>query len=239
MIEEELTRYGFAPDIGDERLGEAYEHCPAVQKSIIKNAVAFAYALAQTGIEPVSECRRFGHVERQVCSEPLDWAFFAVDQRRFPPTAIFSAMVQALVAKVGVLVAYIDGPVTEPLLCGFDLLSVDQLFTRDPQGALNVLAASGRGVAVDLAGTGLDFPLVLRPDPARYGVAVRLPESEYASAYAQVTAQTAPQPHSHPYIVYGGEAGDAPVVMDEKFLGCWPWDVLTPEAFRHTSVLFR
>lgn len=237
MIEEELTRHGFVPDIDDERLGEAYERCSAVRKSIIKNAVAFAYALAQTGGEPVSECRRFGHVERQVRHEPLDWAFFAVDQRRFPPTAIFSALVQALVAKVGVLVMHIEGPVTETLLFGCDLLSVDQLFTRDPQGILNVLKTSGRGLAVDLAGIGLDFPRILRPDPVRYGVAVRLPDSGYVSAYKEVAALTAPG--AFPYIAYGGAEDGAPVVMEEKFLGCWPWDVLTPESFRHTTILFR
>jgi hypothetical protein len=30
---------------------------------VIKNAVSFAYALAQTGIEPVLQTRRFSHVE--------------------------------------------------------------------------------------------------------------------------------------------------------------------------------
>lgn len=237
MIEEKLASQGFVPDIDDERLGAAYERCPAIQKSIIKNAVAFAYALVQTGTEPVSDCRRLGHVERLVQSERLDWAFFAVDQRRFPPTAIFSAMVQALVAKVGVLVAHISGPVTEPLLFGFDLLSVDQLFIQNPQSILDALAASGRGVVVDLAGLELDFPRILRPDPTRYGVSMRMPESEYVTAHSEVTALTTPQ--ANPYISYGGEIGDAPVVMAEDFLGCWPWDVLTPETFRYTTSFYR
>lgn len=237
MVEEQLVEQGFPPDIDDERLGAAYERCPTVQKSIIKNAAAFAYALAQAGVEPVSDCRRLGHVERLVQSERLDWAFFAMDQRRFPATAIVSALVQAVTAKVGVLAAHISGPVTDPLLFGLDLLSVDQIFIRNPQGVLNVLAASGWGLVVDLAGLELHFPRIVRPDPARYGIIVRMPESEYVAAHAEITALTAPR--TVPYISYGGNPGDAPVVMGEDFLGCWPWDVLTPETFRHTTVLYR
>lgn len=221
------------PDIDDEALGAAYESCPAMHKSIIKNAVGFAYALAQTGMEPVSEIRRFSHVERSVTSERLDWAFFAVDLRRFPLTAVFSAMVQAVVAKVETVVVHVSGPVTEPFLFGCDFLSVDQIFTVDPQSLLPVLASAGQGLVVDLAGLDLDFPRVVRPDPSMYGVLVQAPDSDVLAAYRAVTADAQSRPHA--YIAYGGESGSAPVVMAERFLGCWVWDVITPATFRHTT----
>ena len=47
MIEELLAENGILPDIDDAMFGEAYDRCPAVQKSLIKNAVSFAYALNQ------------------------------------------------------------------------------------------------------------------------------------------------------------------------------------------------
>lgn len=236
MIEELLADKGFTPDIDDDALGEAYDRCPAVHKSVIKNAVAFAWALAQEGSEPVLETRRFAHVDRTVVRAPVDWAFFAVDLRRFPPTAVFSAMVQALTARVENLVVHVGGPLTDPLLFGCDLLSAGQIFTREPGPILRLLAGAGEGVCVDLAGIGLDYHRVVCPDPACYGVVLNLPESEYLQAYRNVTAETAPQPR--PYIAYGGEEGVAPVVMAERFLGCWPWDVITPDTFRRISVSF-
>jgi hypothetical protein len=42
-------------------------------------------------------------------------------------------MVQALVAKVDTLLLHVSGPLTEPLLFGCDLLSVNQIFTGDPK----------------------------------------------------------------------------------------------------------
>jgi len=234
VIEELLADNGFEPDIDDEALGGAYDSCPAVQKSVIKNAVAFAWALAQEGSEPVAETRRFAHVDRSVSWERLDWAFFAVDQRRFPLTAIFSAMVQALAARVDSLVVHVSGPVTDPLLFGCDLLSAQQLYTREPAPIVGLLAGAGDGVCIDLAGIALDHPRVVRPDPAAYGVALNLPDSEYVQAYRAVTAETAAQ--ARPYIAYGGDG--APVVMAERFLGCWLWDIITPRTFRRSTTLF-
>ncbi|NLW82407.1 MAG: hypothetical protein GXY42_12170 [Desulfovibrionales bacterium] len=236
MIEDILAQKGVAPDIDDETLGAAYERCPAAQRSILKNAVAFAYALAQTGAEPVTATRRFSHVEQTVTSKRLGWAFFAVDQRCFPVTAILSAVVLALVAKVETVFVHVTGPLTDPLLCGFDLLSVDQIYTTDHRVLLEGLAAAGPGVAVDLAGLDLDFPRLVRPDPANYGVAVALPPSEHQRAYRAVTAVTTGQPRA--FVAYGGEPGSAPVVMDERFLGCWVWDVITPETFRFTTSFY-
>ncbi len=143
MIEELLADKGFTPDIDDDALGEAYDRCPAVHKSVIKNAVAFSWALAQEGSEPVSETRRFAHVDRTVVRAPLDWAFFAVDLRRFPPTAVFSAMVQALTARVESLVVHVVGPVTDPLLFGCDLLSAGQSCPRAPRTTLSRRAGAG------------------------------------------------------------------------------------------------
>lgn len=236
MIEELLADNGFEPDIDDEALGGAYDSCPAVQKSVIKNAVAFAWALAQEGSEPVAETRRFAHVDRSVSWERLDWAFFAVDQRRFPLTAIFSAMVQALAARVDSLVVHVSGPVTDPLLFGCDLLSAHQIFTRDPGPILGLMAGQGEGVCVDLAGVEFAYHRVVRPDPAGYGVVLNLPDSEYVQAYREVTALTAPQ--GRPYVAYGGAEGDTPVAMAERFLGCWQWDVITPDTFRRTTATF-
>ncbi len=234
MIEELLAENGFVPDIDDDAFGEAYERCPAVQKSVIKNAVSFAYALAQTGVEPVSQLRRFAHVEQTLRCEPLQWAFFAVDVRRFPLPAFFSAMVQALVAKVQGLVVHVSGPVTDPLLFGCDFLSAHQVFTSDPLPILKLLAAGGPGICIDLAGLSLDHPRTLRPDPAGYGVELCLPDSAYAQAYKAVTAEVATTGRT--YIRYGGEPGGAPVVMAERLLGCWVWDVISPDTFRqHTS----
>ncbi len=236
MIEDILAQNGLAPDIDDAALGTAYDSCPAMHKSIIKNAVGFAYALAQTGMEPVSETRRFGHVERTVLDTRLDWALFTVDSRRFPLTAVFSAMVQALVARVGILVVHVAGPVTEPFLFGCDFLSVDQIFTGEPHRLLAVLAEAGPGLVVDLAGLEVDFPRVVRPEADRYGVRVQIPDSEYVAAYRAVTADAQARPHA--YIAYGGEPGSAPVVMAEGFLGCWVWDVITPATFRHTTSFY-
>ena len=236
MIEELLADNGFAPDIDDDALGGAYDRCPAVHKSVIKNAVAFAWALAQEGSEPVTETRRFAHVDRTVGHERLDWAFFAVDQRRFPLPAVFSAMVQALAARVDSLVVHVSGPVTDALLFGCDLLSANQIFTREPGPLLRLLAGAGEGVCIDLAGLGLDYHRCVRPDPAGYGAVVDLPDSEHVQAYLAVTAEHTAK--GRPYISYGGEAGSAPVVMAERFLGCWLWDVITPRTFRRTSTLF-
>jgi len=235
VIEELLAENGFEPDIDDDTLGAAYDRCPAVQKSVVKNAVAFAWALAQEeGSEPVSETRRFAHVDRTVSRERLDWAFFAVDQRLFPPTAIFSAMVQALAARVDSLVVHVSGPVTDPLLFGFDLLSAHLLFTREPEPVLDLLAAEGEGVVIDLAALGCGYHRVVRPDPAAYGVAVELPDSEFVQAYKAVTADTAAQ--ARPFVSYGGQG--APVIMAERFLGCWPWDIISPQTFRRSSTMF-
>jgi hypothetical protein len=230
VIEELLAENGFVPDIDDDAFGEAYERCPAVQKSVIKNAVSFAYALAQNGAEPVSQTRRFGHVEHTLRCEPLQWAFFTVDVRRFPLPAFFSAVVQALVAKVQGLVVHVSGPVTDPLLFGCDFLSAHQVFRSDPQPVVNLLAGSGPGICVDLAGLNLEYPRTLRPDPAGYGVELRLPDSAYSQAYKAVTAEVAVQGRS--YIRYGDEPGHAPVVMAERLLGCWVWDVISPDTFR-------
>lgn len=236
MIEELLADNGFAPDIDDDALGGAYDRCPAVHKSVIKNAVAFAWALAQEGSEPVTETRRFAHVDRTVGRERLDWAFFAVDQRRFPLPAVFSAMVQALAARVESLVIHVSGPVTDALLFGCDLLSANQIFTREPGPLLRLLAGAGEGVCIDLAGIPIAHHHVVRPDPEAYGTILNSPDSDYAQAYRAVTAETAVR--GRPYIAYGGEPGAAPVVMAERFLGCWLWDVITPDTFRHTTTTF-
>lgn len=234
MIEELLAENGFVPDIDDDAFGEAYERCPAVQRSVIKNAVSFAYALAQNGAEPVSQTRRFGHVEHTLRCEPLRWAFFAVDARRFPLPAFFSAMVQALAAKVQDLVVHVSGPVTDPLLFGCDFLSAHQVFTSDHRPILKLLAEAGPGACIDLAGLDLEYPRTLRPDPAGYGTRLCLPDSGYVQAYKAVVAQT--DITGRPYISYGGEPGSAPVVMAERLLGCWVWDVIDPDTFRrHTS----
>jgi hypothetical protein len=230
VIEELLAENGFVADIDDDAFGEAYERCPAVQKSVIKNAVSFAYALAQNGTEPVSQTRRFGHVEHTLRCEPLQWAFFAVDVRRFPLPAFFSAMVQALVAKVQGLVVHVSGPVTDPLLFGCDFLSAHQVFTSDHRPILKLLADAGPGACIDLAGLGLDYPRTLRPDPAGYGTQLCLPDSGYVQAYRAVVAPTATT--GRPYISYGGEPESAPVVMAERLLGCWVWDVISPDTFR-------
>ncbi len=236
MIEELLAENGFVPDIDDDAFGEAYERCPAVQKSVIKNAVSFAYALAHNGAEPVAQIRRFGHVEHTLRCEPLQWAFFAADARRFPLPALFSAMVQALVAKVQGLVVHVSGPVTDPLLFGCDFLSAHQVFTSDPLPILKLLAAGGPGICIDLAGLSLDHPRTLRPDPAGYGVELCLPDSEYLRAYKAVAAQTVTG--GAPYISYGGEPGRSPVVMSDRLLGCWAWDVISPDTFRQYTSTF-
>ncbi len=235
MIEELLAENGFVADIDDDAFGEAYERCPPVQKSVIKNAVSFAYALAQNGAEPVMQTRRFGHVEHTLRCEPLQWAFFAVDVRRFPLSALFSAMVQALAAKVQDLVVHVSGPVTDPLLFGCDFLSAHQVFTSDHRPILKLLADAGPGACIDLAGLDLEYPRTLRPDPAGYGVELRLPDSPYAQAYKAVTAEA--MTTGRPYISYGGEPETAPVVMAGRLLGCWVWDVIDPDTFRrHTSI---
>ncbi len=236
VIEELLAENGILPDIDDAMFGEAYDRCPAVQKSLIKNAVSFAYALNQRGIEPVTSTLRLGHVEQTVCHERLDWAFFAVDLRRFPIQAVFSAMVQALVAKVENVVVHVSGPVTEPFLFGCDFVSVQQVHTQAPERILELLASAGQGVCIDLAGLRLDCPRLLRPDPASYGVELLVSDSEYAAAYRAITAELRMQART--YISYGGEAGSAPVVMAERLLGCWAWDVITPDTFRRVSSTF-
>lgn len=236
MIEELLAENGFVPDIDDDAFGEAYERCPAVQKSVIKNAVSFAYALAQNGVEPVLQTRRLSHVEETLSCEALQWAFFTVDVRRFPLPAFFSAMVQALVAKVQGLVVHVNGPVTDPLLFGCDFLSVHQVFTTDPVPVLKLLSASGPGICVDLSGAAPDYLRILRPDPAAYGVEVRLPDSPFVQAYRAVTGDVSLR--GRPYICYGGEPGCAPVVMSERLLGCWVWDDITPDTFRHRTFTF-
>lgn len=236
MIEELLAENGLVPDIDDDAFGAAYERCPAVQRSVLKNAVAFAYALAQNGVEPVMRATRHGHVEQVLRCGRLDWAFFAADLRRFPLPALFSAMVQALVAKVETLVVHVSGPVTDPLLFGCDFLSAHQVFTGDPAPVLGLLAANGQGACVDLAGINPGLSRVLRPDPAAYGVEIRLPDSPHVQAYRAVTAEVATQ--GRPYISYGGEPGCAPVVMAERLLGCWVWDAITPDTFRSRTLTF-
>ena len=236
VIEELLADNGFVPDIDDDAFGEAYDRCPAARKSVVKNAVSFAYALAQNGIEPVALTRRFGHVEHTQRCEPLRWAFFAVDVRRFPVTALFSAMVLALVAKVQDLVVHVSGPVTDPLLFGCDFLSAHQVFTSDHRPLVQLLASSGPGICIDLAGLDLDYPRTLCPDPAAYGIQLRLPDSGLVQAYKDVVAEVAVQ--GRPYISYGGEPGCAPVVMAERLLGCWVWDVMGPDTFRHCTSTF-
>ncbi len=236
VIEELLAENGFVPDIDDAAFGEAYERCPAVQRSVIKNAVSFAYALAQDGIEPVLQTRRLSHVEHAVSCKRLDWAFFAVDLRRFPATALFSAMVQALVAKVESIVVHVCGPVTDPLLFGCDYLSAHQVFTSDPRPLVAFLAANGPGICIDLAGLNLEYSRNLCPDPAGYGVELRLPDSGYVQAYKAVTAEASAQERS--FISYGGEPGSAPVVMAERLLGCWVWDVISVSTFRNCTSTF-
>jgi hypothetical protein len=76
----------------------------------------------------------------------------------------------------------------------------------------------------------------VRPAPQAYGTVLELADSEYVQAYRTVTAETEVQ--GRPYIAYGGEAGSAPVVMAERFLGCWLWDVITPGTFRRTTTTF-
>jgi hypothetical protein len=61
-------------------------------------------------------------------------------------------------------------------------------------------------------------------------VELRLPDSAYSQAYKAVTAEVAVQGRS--YIRYGDEPGHAPVVMAERLLGCWVWDVISPDTFR-------
>lgn len=236
MIEDLLAEQGITPDVDDDQLGAAYEACPAVEKSIIKNAVSFAYALAQDGAEPLAEGRRFGHVERRVEYSRLDWAFFAVDQRRFPLTAVFSALALAVVAKVETLIVHVSGPLTDHMLFGCDFLSVTQIHTSPPAPILDVLSGAGRGVVVDLAGLELNWPRVLRPEPADYGISLDVEDSEYAAAYRAVTAHVRPQPH--PYLCYGGMPGTAPVVLEQRLLGCFIWDVITVHTFRQATSFY-
>lgn len=231
MIEDLLSGYGIVPDIDDETLGGAYDRCPAVEKSVIKNAVSFAYALTQNGQEPVTETRRFGHVERTVETGRLNWALFCVDQRRFPLTAVFSAMALAVVARVETLVVHVSGPVTDHLLFGCDFLSVTQIHTSPVSRLLPVLLENGPGRIVDLAGLGLDVAGVLCPDPDFYGISLDLEDSEYTAAYRTVTQAAAAA--RHPYLSYGGEPGNAPVVLSDRLLGCFVWDVISVNTFRH------
>ncbi len=236
MIEDILAQAGLVPDIDDDQLGQAYESCPAVHKSVVKNAVSFAHALTQTGSEPLSLTRMLGHVEESVSVRRLDWAFFCVDLIRFPVTAICAAMTQALAARVETVVVHVTGPLPDVFLFGCDLLSVDQIFTGPVGAVLDVLAANGQGVVIDLAGLNPDFAHVVRPDPAGYGVRVELPDSEFVQAYHAVTALV--QPQARPYISYGGDPGSVPVVMAGHLLGCWVWDVITPATFRRTTATY-
>lgn len=236
VIEDVLADNGFVPDIDDETFGEAYERCPAVQRSVIKNGISFAYAVSQTGSEPVMDVRRFSRVERVMSGAPLDWALFAVDVRRFPVQALFSAVVQALVARVGTLVVHVTGPVTDALLFGLDFVSVHDVYTGDAAAILDTLKGAGKGVCVDLAGLGLDCPRRVAPDPAGYGVEMLLDASEYVEAYRAVTAETANG--ARIFLSYGGESGTAPVVMAPNLLGCWCWDVIDVQTFRRISLSF-
>lgn len=236
MIEDILVEHGLVPDIDDNALGAAYEACPPEQRAMIKNGIAFAYAVAREEGEMLAATRETEHVRHETHSAPLDWAFFAVDQRVFALPALFSAMTLALTAKVGTVVVHVGGPVTDPFLVGCDVLAVDQLFIRSPQRIVDVLRASGRGIVVDLAGLDLSCPSCVRPDPSRYGVTVRVADTRFADVYRAVTALTRPQTET--YLVYGEPSGDAPVVLHERFLGCWLWDVLTCHTFRHVTHRF-
>ena len=61
----------------------------------IENLI-FKYPPNENGEEKIAINDISLSIAEKSFSEPLDWAFFAVDQCRFLPTAIFSAMVQAL-----------------------------------------------------------------------------------------------------------------------------------------------
>jgi hypothetical protein len=236
VIEELLAEKGLVPDIDDDRFGAAYDNCPPVARSVVKNAAAFAHVLAKAEAETASRTLRLGHVDWTEAGAPLDWAFFAVDLRRFPLTAVFSAMVQALAARVEGLAVHVSGPVTDAFLFGCDFLSAHQVFTGDPGPVLRALASEGQGICIDLAGLKPDHPRTVSPDPARYGVEVLLPDSDYVRAYRAVTAELEVQ--GRPYISYGGEAGSAPVVMAGRLLGCWLWDCITPDTFRRVNHTF-
>lgn len=236
MIEDLLARKGLLPDIDDRQLAAVYERLGSVEKSLVKNAVSFAYALAQNGVEPVSQSRRCAHVQETRSTTRLDWALFTMDVRRFSVGALFSAVVLALVARVENVLLHVSGPVIDALLFGCDLLSVDQIFTADPRLLVEALREAGPGVCLDLAGLDLGLPRVICPDPADYGLAVRLKKSVPLTAYAAMNALTKPQTPA--YLVYGGKAGAAPVVMTEDFLGCFVWDILDVDSFRHCSLSF-
>lgn len=236
VTEEILEQHGLVPDIDDNTLGVAYESCPAVQRSLLKNALAFAHVVAQAEVEPLAQSCRLGHFTQNLTHSRLDWAFFAVDVRCFPVTAIATAFTLALAAKVKSVVVHVSGPVSTGLLCACDLLSLEQIFVQDPLSLVSALQTSGPGVFVDLARLSLPVPRVLQPNPEHYGVRLLASESEYSTAYRSLTTETLPQPF--PYIAYGGNAGDAPVVMAERLLGCWLWDVLSPSTFYRTTSIF-
>jgi hypothetical protein len=236
MIEDNLAQAGLLPDIHDELLAQAYEICPALHKSILKNAVSFTYAVAQRGPELVARTQILGHVREIVQSQPLSWAFFCVDLSRFSLPAIFSAMTLSLVAKVETIVVHVTGQVSDYFLFGCDLLSVDQIFTGSPQAILNVLSQDQKGVVIDLAGLNLDFAPTFCPDPLNYGVVMDLPQSAQVQAYLEVTAPV--QVQGRPYISYGGQPESAPLVMAEEFLGCWVWDILSLHTFRHIRTTY-
>lgn len=237
MVDEYLQGAGLVPDIDDVTLGGAYEACPAVERSLIKNCISFTYALHQTGREVQSVSERFSHVGRTVNSDRLDWAFFAVDERIFPLPAVFSAMVLALVAKVETLVVYVRGPLSRSFLVGCDLLSIQQIYTSRAEQLVSTLEHVGRGVVVDLAGLELSPTMMIRPRPENYGVAVDLPENEFVAAYRTLTEHFVPTAR-HTYLCYGGKEGSAPVIMADQFLGCWQWDSISYDSFRAVSTIF-
>jgi hypothetical protein len=224
-----LADNGFTPDIDDDALARPTTAAPAVNKSLIKERVAFAWALAQEGSEPVSETRRFAHVEPHRRPRPPGLGLFRPwTCGGFPPTAVSLAMVQALTARVESLVVHVGGPSRTRCCFGCDLLSAGQIFTREPGPILSLLAGAGEGVCVDLAAsasttTASSVPIrppTACPEPAP----VRVPQ-----AYRDVTAETAPQ--ARPYIAYAARRRGARG-HGRTLPGCWPWDVITPDTFR-------
>lgn len=241
MQEDILLSSGFIP-VDDERIGLGYETCPLHYKSLIKNAVSFAYALAPKDIEPVECQRQISHVREHSRTSRCDWALFILDEQRFPVPAMLSALVPALVAKVDTLIVASVAPCSPALFFGLDVLGVDQIFeTHSPDELASCLVAHRPGVILNFS----DQPLAAHRHahsfaPQHYPCTAQVALStELLAAYHDLFASAHTTPDQPVYLAYIDSllTHQPRYSLSAPLLGCWIWDNISPDTFRfvHTN----
>lgn len=248
--------------IEDEMFGEAYEATLPAQRAWLKKTIAQVYGVnspeAPRKTWNVNTWR--GGFETEVATAPLEWTVLLLDAKSVSPVRVLAALVPALVAGVGNIMAVFcgDGDISQSVLAGFELAGQEDV-VRLPQGKVEELISSIVHCGVD----GAVLDLRGEPDFVPHGPGVRywrVPEISSISVckeedspdmdilafvhpdveFVEVDEDSLDEFGSGAVVVPAELVGDAllnyNIVLAHGQEGCWIWNGFTSSFFKRECV---